>query len=102
MVLGVAMLAFVPLFFFASEYAQISLNDTRHRRQVCTSCTSLSALRFPRRSAGECSIGLGQSVRSCLDAQLPQWDWACGLARSRNSHSVLRSGTSLSLELGWE
>ncbi len=28
MVLGVAMLAFVPLFFFASEYAQISLNDT--------------------------------------------------------------------------
>ena len=28
MVLGVSMLAFVPVFFFASEYAQISLGDT--------------------------------------------------------------------------
>ena len=40
---AIAMLAFIPVFFFASEYAQIALGREGDHGQPATSCTSSSA-----------------------------------------------------------
>ena len=42
-VLGLMSVVFIPFFFFASVYAQVSLGKTRPRTPASTSCTSSSA-----------------------------------------------------------
>ncbi len=38
LVLGISMIVFIPVFFFASEYAQISLGKSPSRSQSCSCC----------------------------------------------------------------
>ena len=41
-ILGIAMMAFIPVFFFASIYGQIALGE-KATTPACSSCTSSSA-----------------------------------------------------------
>ena len=41
-ILGIAMMAFIPVFFFAAIYGQIALAE-KATRPACSSCTSSSA-----------------------------------------------------------
>ena len=57
LVLGIAMLVFIPVFFFGSEYAQIALGKSSKEAGVI-SCSSLSALwSLPRSVAGCSTVG---------------------------------------------
>jgi MFS family permease len=80
LVLAVAMLVFVPVFFFASEYAQISLGRSASSASLVPS-TSSSASSPPRRSAGGCSTDAAQSGPSCSAARSPRSASGCGRAR---------------------
>ena len=61
LVLAISMLVFVPVFFFASEYAQIALGKSPSEAGL-TSFTSSSASSSLRRSVDACSTGWGASV----------------------------------------
>ena len=79
-VLGVAMLVFVPFFFFASEYAQVALGESSSR-PACTCCTSSSGSSWPRRSAAGCWTGPGPSDRWCSAVPWPRSGSGCGPGR---------------------
>ena len=69
LVLGIAMLVFVPVFFFASEYAQIALGKSA-QGPVSTCCTSSSVSSSPPKSAAGCSTGGERSARWCSGCAL--------------------------------
>ena len=103
-VLGVAMLAFIPVFFFASVYAQVALAKPAHRR-ASTCCISSSGSSSRRRSAGGCWTGPGPSGRSCWAAlaAVGFWLWA-GKATDLNFGAqqwyVIVAGAGMGFMLG--
>jgi hypothetical protein len=62
-VLGIAMLVFMPVFFFGSEYAQIALGKTPQRSRPSAPVLLHRLRRSRRRSAGGCSTAAGPSAR---------------------------------------
>ena len=59
-VLLIAMMAFIPVFFFASEYAQIALNDSASEAGIFLLYFFIGFV-VRRRSGDECSTGRGPS-----------------------------------------
>jgi hypothetical protein len=64
-------IAFVPFFFFASVYAQVSLART-HPAPASTSCTSSSGSSSRPRSAGASWTGAAPGRRSSGEARSPR------------------------------
>ena len=63
LVLGISMLVFVPIFFFASEYAQISSGQVVHRDRAVPALLLPRIRRSRPRSAGGCSTEAAPSAR---------------------------------------
>jgi MFS family permease len=61
LVLGIAMLVFIPVFFFASEYAQISLGKSASEAGLFLLYFFIGFV-WPPRSAAGCSTGAGPSA----------------------------------------
>ena len=78
LVLGIAMLVFIPVFFFASEYAQIALGKTASQAGLYPARTSSSASSSRRRSAAGCSTARGAKrpvVLGCALGAVGFWLW---------------------------
>ncbi len=81
------MLAFVPVFFFASEYAQIALGKSAQQAGLVPPVLLPRLRRHRPRSAGASSTGAAPSARSWSAARWPPWASPCGRARSPSSTS---------------
>ncbi len=88
-ILGIAMMAFIPVFFFASVYGQIALAEKAMTASLLI-CTSSSATRASRRSAAGCWTGPGPSGQWCSAAPWRPWDSRCGAGRRPTCTSVAR------------
>ena len=87
------MLAFVPVFFFASEYAQISLGKSASRGRASCSSTSSSASSSRADRRPHARPDRSQAARSCSAARWRRSASGSGRARSPTSTSARRSGT---------
>ena len=105
LVLGVAMMAFVPVFFFASEYAQISLGKTASQAGIFllyffigfVIAAQIGGRMLDRRGA-KLPVTLG-----CALAAVGYWLWAgkvTGLSFSSQQWFIIMSGAGLGFMLG--
>ena len=105
LVLGVAMMAFVPVFFFASEYAQISLGKTASQAGIFllyffigfVIAAQIGGRMLDRRGA-KLPVTLG-----CALAAVGYWLWAgkvTGLSFSSQQWFIIMSGGGLGFMLG--
>ena len=99
------MLAFVPVFFFASEYAQISLGKSASKPGSSCS-TSSSASSSPPRSAAGCSTRAGPNDRwcsACILAAVGFYLWAgkvTSLSFNKQEWYVILAGAGMGFMLG--
>jgi EmrB/QacA subfamily drug resistance transporter len=105
LVLGVAMMAFVPVFFFASEYAQISLGKTASQAGIFllyyfigfVIAAQIGGRMLDRRGA-KLPVALG-----CALAAVGYWLWAgkvTGLSFSSQQWFIIMSGAGMGFMLG--
>jgi len=76
-VLAIAMMVFVPVFFFASEYSQISLGDSP-QRPASPCSTSSPDSSSPLNLADACSTGAAPGALLYSAAHSPAWPWRSG------------------------
>ena len=81
LMLGISMLAFIPVFFFASDVRADLARRKARRGQPAICCTSSSASWSPRRSAAGCWTGSAPSGRWCSAARWPPSASASGPGR---------------------
>ncbi len=81
-VLAVAMLVFLPVFFFASEYAQIALGKSASEAGLFILYFFLGFV-VAAQIGGRMLDRAGPSARSCSDARSAPWASICGRGRSR-------------------
>ena len=90
-VLGIAMLSFVPVFFFASEYAQIALGKTASAGRALSCSTSSSASWSPSQIGGRMLDRRGAKrpvVIGCALAAVGFGLWAGKVTQLNFSHQV--------------
>ncbi len=100
LVLGIAMLVFVPVFFFASEYAQIALGKTPSEAGLVLLYFFIGFV-IAAQVGGRMLDRAGASARWCSVAPSVPWGSGCGPERSPASTSAPSGGTSSSPEPAW-
>ena len=93
LVLGIAMLVFIPIFFFASEYAQISLGKEAQQAGLYLLYFFLGFV-VTSQIGGRSWTAAEPSARWSSVVPWPQWVSIYGPARSPNWISPIRSGPS--------
>ena len=78
LVLGIAMLTFVPVFFFASEYAQIALGESAHRPGLYMLVLLLRIRRGLADRRAHARPDRAPSAPWCSAVPSPRWASTCG------------------------
>ena len=99
-VLGIAMLVFIPVFFFASEYAQIALGKTPSNAGVYILYFFIGFV-IAAQIGGRMLDRIGAKRPVVLGCAISAVGFYCGPARSRASTSTPSSGTSSSPGPAW-
>ena len=100
LVLGIAMLTFVPVFFFSSEYAQIALGKTAQQAGLFLLYFFLGFV-VASQVGGRILDRRGAKRPVTPAARWPPWDSGCGPAKSPSSISALSPGSSSSPAPAW-